>query len=317
MLMKKVMYAIILLLIPFLVKAMDNYEITDYLISSEVEIAGGIKVKELIVLDGNVDTFQRKIEYKDSKLEKWYPKKIDFSRSSIYNANGIENLKVAIIDINGNVDFSSMDKIEQYATLIENEEAIVDNTYTISETDNGVDVDMYLSSNNQKKGLYLEYVVTNAIVIHNDVAELYYHYIPKSFEQKIKNFSLRAFIPQPDNSDTFQVWAHAEATGEVKKYTNSNKENIGVLVELKNVEKNSGFDLRMTFNKEMIMIDNFLNKSDESALKEIAKVENRRSKNTSKSNLLKFIFMVLIAGYIILMIIIGVIFYKKKKRKNR
>ena len=52
--MKKVLIFIVMLLMPLSVNAND-YKVTNHIIDTEVEIAGAIKVKELIVVEGKID----------------------------------------------------------------------------------------------------------------------------------------------------------------------------------------------------------------------------------------------------------------------
>ena len=52
--MKKVLIFIVMLLMPLSVYAND-YKVTNHIIDTEVEIAGAIKVKELIVVEGKID----------------------------------------------------------------------------------------------------------------------------------------------------------------------------------------------------------------------------------------------------------------------
>ena len=52
----------IALLFPMSVFA-ENYKVIDHVIDSEVEIAGALSVKELITIEGDTDSFFRKLNY--------------------------------------------------------------------------------------------------------------------------------------------------------------------------------------------------------------------------------------------------------------
>lgn len=56
--MKKVLIFIVMLLMPLSVYAND-YKVTNHIIDTEVEIAGAIKVKELIVVEGKISLYGR------------------------------------------------------------------------------------------------------------------------------------------------------------------------------------------------------------------------------------------------------------------
>ncbi len=320
--MKKLLLLITLLLCPIIVYAQNNdYTITDYYISSEVEIAGAIKIKELIVVDGPFNNFQRDIIWKDSSLEDWEAKKVNFEESSIYNAGGIDNLQVAVFPVEKNVNFDTMDNIEDFATLEDNIDEGQKNKYTIKNTDNGQNVNMYYPAKDQKIAFYLEYVITNAVVIHEDVAELYYPYVNKAFNYDINNFNLRVFIPVADATSSFNIWAHGPQNGTVNKYTNEDQENIGLIATSKKIEKNTGFDIRLTFDKSSIMIPQFLKHSEQNALSKIKKIEKQRAIDTNQRNktmsLMQTIILVMSIIYIIFLIILWIFIYLKYSNKHK
>ena len=117
--MKKIILFLILLC-PIVVKAEVNYKITDYLIRSDIEIAGGIKVKELIVLDGNFNGYERDIVYKNESLDNWEAGKVNFAKSSIYNCAGIDKLQVATFKVKDKdkIDFDMFNDISKYIVLL-------------------------------------------------------------------------------------------------------------------------------------------------------------------------------------------------------
>ena len=281
---KKVLFLFLIILMPMVVKAKSSYQITDYYVSSEIEIAGGLKVKELIVLDGDFNDFTKKIEYKDSSLEQWEKGKIDFAKSSIYSGNTLDNLKVATFSVKDKVDFSTMNNISNYAQKGDKDNLGKSNIYTEKKTDNGEDITIVKSTKSGKTAFYLEYVITNVTVIHEDVAELYYKFINSTFTDDIDNVQIRVLLPFSDTTDSFRIWAHGPSSGELKKIQNEDKENIGVLATFKNLKANSQVDLRLTFDKSLIAIQNFLNHSEEKALPKILKVEEQRTKETKKQN---------------------------------
>ena len=54
--MKKIIIFLIMLLFPLFVFA-DNLEVSTHIVDTEVEIAGAIKVKELILVKGNAEWY--------------------------------------------------------------------------------------------------------------------------------------------------------------------------------------------------------------------------------------------------------------------
>ncbi len=277
--MKKFGFFLLMLFIPVLVHAEVDYDITDYYISSEIEIAGGIKIKELIVLDGSFNGYQRDIVYKNSSLPQWKAGDINFEKSSIYGGSSLENLKVATFKVSDNVDFKTMQNINSNSFAEEVTSASLGdkNVYTIEKTADGENVKMFSPTSNGKVAFYLEYVITNAVVMHNDVAELYYPYVGDKFSDPIDNVKVQVILPYADTSDNFRIWAHGPLSGEISKYQNKDKEPIGVLAEARNLPANTGFDIRLTFDKSLIQIADFMNHSNEDALDKIIAVEEKRA----------------------------------------
>ena len=319
--MKKFLFLIILLF-PLVVYASDNYKISDYYVSSEIEIAGGMKVKELIVLEGNFDKFTRNIVIKDNSLKDYQEGNINFEKSSIYNCTSVDDIKVAMVEVGQNIDFNDFKNIKTYAK----EEKISngkDNIYTIKETDNGKVVTMYKKSNNKRQAFYLEYVVTNAVVMHEDVAEIYYPYINKNISEKIKHAQVQVFLPDADTTNNFRLWAHGPLKGDVKKILNENKQIVGAQVEVNNLKAGLGLDMRLTFDKTLIAIPQFTRHSKEKALDKIVKVEKERANEAKKNNkqldfimyFILIISLIYIIGMIILVLYIFINYDKKVKAK--
>ena len=320
--MKKFLFLIILLF-PIVVYASDNYKISDYYVSSEIEIAGGMKVKELIVLEGDFDKFTRNIVIKDNSLKDYQEGKINFEKSSIYNCTSVDDIKVAMVEVGQNIDFNDFKNIKTYAK----EEKIAngkDNIYTIKETDDGKVVTMYKKSNNKRQAFYLEYVVTNAVVMHEDVAEIYYPYINKNINEKIKHAQVQVFLPDADTTNNFRLWAHGPLKGDVKKILNENKQIVGAQVEVNNLKAGLGLDMRLTFDKTLIAIPQFTRHSKEKALDKIIKVENERMNKAKKNNkqldfimyFILIISLIYIIGMIILVIYIFINYDIKVKAKK-
>ena len=51
--------------------------------------------------------------------------------------------------------------------------------------------------------------------MHEDVAELYWTFVPSGFEDKIKNIAIKVNLPNKDNSNLFRAWAHGNLSGNV------------------------------------------------------------------------------------------------------
>lgn len=313
--MKKLYLFLILLIFPFIAHAEVDYDITDYYITSDIEVAGGLKIKELIVLDGTFNGYERNIVYRNDSLEEWKAGNVNFEKSSIYNAVGIDNLKVAAMKVKGNVSFDTMKNISNYASEVDSANLGESNVYTTTKNSNGIDVRMYMPANNEKVAFYLEYVVANAVVMHNDVAELYFPFIGDKFSDDIDNVNVQVFLPAADTSNNFRIWAHGPLSGEINKYQNENKENIGLIASIKDLKANTGFDIRVTFDKSLILVPQFLHHSNEDALDKILEVENKRADDANaKRKKIKAVYYSIkyaAIGYLIFLIVMWIYIYVK------
>lgn len=313
--MKKLYLFLILLIFPFIAHAEVDYDITDYYITSDIEVAGGLKIKELVVLDGTFNGYERNIVYRNDSLEEWKAGNVNFEKSSIYNAVGIDNLKVAAMKVNGDVSFDTMKNISNYASEVDFANLGESNVYTTTKNSNGIDVRMYMPANNEKVAFYLEYVVANAVVMHNDVAELYFPFIGDKFSDDIDNVNVQVFLPAADTSNNFRIWAHGPLSGEINKYQNENKENIGLIASIKDLKANTGFDIRVTFDKSLILVPQFLHHSNEDALDKILEVENKRADDANaKRKKIKAVYYSIkyaAIGYLIFLIVMWIYIYVK------
>lgn len=313
--MKKLYLFLILLIFPFIAHAEVDYDITDYYITSDIEVAGGLKIKELVVLDGTFNGYERNIVYRNDSLEEWKAGNVNFEKSSIYNAVGIDNLKVAAMKVNGDVSFDTMKNISNYASEVDSANLGESNVYTTTKNSNGIDVRMYMPANNEKVAFYLEYVVANAVVMHNDVAELYFPFIGDKFSDDIDNVNVQVFLPAADTSNNFRIWAHGPLSGEINKYQNENKENIGLIASIKDLKANTGFDIRITFDKSLILVPQFLHHSNEDALDKILEVENKRADDANaKRKKIKAVYYSIkyaAIGYLIFLIVMWIYIYVK------
>ena len=266
---KYIILSLILLLAPTLVKASDvDYEITNYYIESYILENGDLEIKELIVLDGSFNGYIRELVTSNSVLS--HSNKIDFEHDAIYNASGIYDMKIGAKKVN-DVSFDTFN--DEFETLEIGDSFSSNSKKTVvTKYSNYDEYKMYYRSNNESVAFLLDYKLDKAIVLHNDVAELYWQFIGNDFTDQINDLKIRIHLPNNDESDSFRVWAHGDLTGEIKKENNKN-----VYAHVKYLYPNSPVDIRMTFDKNLITDTSKVKKSNEEALDSILKVEKERA----------------------------------------
>lgn len=316
--MKKILYSIIftfILFIPIInLNAISSdevdYTISNYYIQSDIDIAGSLNVKELIVLDGTFNGYVRDIKWSNPNVPKFSGKDKDFEGSSIYNATEIVKLKVGTLKLSNTPKFEDIGNKIDYFTESDNAASGDDKKYELSKSKTGYSIKMFNPSRNSRKAFYIEYTIPNVAVKHKDVAELYWNFIGDGYEDDIQNLEIRTFLPDPDSSKNFKIWAHGPLNGSIYKI----KDNLGCVLKCTNLPKNTPVDVRMTYDKELFPIS--INKSkmtDINATDKILKVEKQRADDANKKRKaakLKVLFLnITCIIYMVLLLVIGVYIY--------
>ena len=298
--MKKFLLFIVLLLIPLTINAEDiEYDITDYYIKANILNNGDLEVNELIVLDGTFNGYEREVAFKNLALNSYDD--INFEHDAIYNANGISNYKVQAKNVN-KVSFDTFN--ENFNEIkVDVNESLDSTTYR-----------MYYRTDDKKTAFLLSYTIDDAVVIHNDVAELYWTFIGQDYIDEINNLNIRVYLPNEDNSEYFRIWAHGDLTGEINKY-----DNYYIEATANRIFPNSPVDIRTTFDKSLINEESTLDHSNTDALDKIIEVETKRANEANrkrKINKVLYFITLIISGIIFLWQIISIILIYLKYDKE-
>lgn len=250
--MKRIIKSIILcfLFIPFMnLSAVSsdlvNYKVKSIFINADVLSNGDLKVKELITLNGTFNGYERDILY-TGNTNNFDGSRESFISSDIYNATNITGIKVGIITTVGLPTWSTL---LNTPTLFE--ENIVKNKndkfYTKTRIENGLRFRIYNETIESKTSFYIEYIVKDVIVKHNDYAELQYNFIGTYFDDKIENVEIRVNLPTISNY--YKSWAHGPLSGNLKL-----ENNISSILTVNDLNRNTFVDLRMLFDKDIVNV---------------------------------------------------------------
>ncbi|MDD2208372.1 MAG: DUF2207 domain-containing protein [Bacilli bacterium] len=292
--MKRILLLLILL-IPLSAKA--EVKITNHLIDAEIEIAGGLRVKELIVFDGNIQDFSRTLNYKMID-DVWDQKTINFSDGSMYNGYSLENVKVAVTAAPNDINFDIFkEDRDNYLPILDPKNKNKTNSfYTNIKNSLGSTINIHSVSKEEAIAYYIEYVISNVILVHNDVGELNYTF--KNLDIGASNTIIRLIIPYSTDSDVYNFWVHGPASGALQEVVTSSGDKIGVITEFANLKNDVNF--RMTLPKEQVGIDIYLNKTNTDALDKILEIENAKLKNNDKVlEIIKYSLIVVSIIYVI------------------
>jgi uncharacterized membrane protein len=268
--MKKILWGILIFLIPIIVKASSiNYDITNFLIDATIEENGDLSVQELIVLDGNFNGYVRELQYKNSKLEDYELGNINFANSAIYNAEGIKNVVLKTRNVtNEIISFDTFTKDFATLTKVVSEKIAKDGNYIYRKDNDLHSYKMYQSADDETIAFLISYTIDKAVVIHNDVAELYWTFIGNGFTDRINNLQIKIHTPKISDQEQLHFWFHGDLTGE-----SSLLDNQTILAQMKSLDKKSVIDARIVFPKELITFKERLRTSQTEAFDAIWQIE--------------------------------------------
>ena len=280
--MKKIFLIVLLyFLFPLMTFAVNevNYKITKYDINANILNNGNVNVCEYIKLTGSFNGYIREIYYKDG--------------DSKYSPTNLLNINVYDLNIN-TMTKGSLFNYDDYA----NTGDVL--KYNIKNYKSGPSIKMYNANSSGSKGFVLCYTLENTVLVHNDVAELYYTFIPDRFKDLINDANIRVSLNGVD--DTLRVWAHGALYGNVSK--GSNISNSYIYAHIDYVNPGEVVNIRMTFNKNLV--HNSTRFTNKNALDEIII-------NAIIKNLIFFIPVIIV----FLIINVGIIvFIIRNKKKN-
>lgn len=302
--MKKlwILFSSFLFLFPLKVNATSiDYKIKNYYIDANIVENGDLEVTELIVLKGSFNGYIRDIVFKNSNLAEE-----GFENNRLYNANGIEIVEISAKKMQ-DVRFSTLQDSD-FHILKKGQASNLG--YLETNIAYGKQYKMYFKSNNDKVAFKIKYRIQDAVVLHSDVAELYWTFIGQNYEDDIEDLQIKVNLPSNDSTENFRVWAHGEMSGEIQMY-----ENQYLLATVNSLEKHQPVDIRTTFSKDLVNPDLIEKKSNKMALSEIIEVETKRAEEQNRKRLqMKVLYYSLLgvsAVYLIALIVAWIYVYFK------
>ena len=247
--MKKIIL-FLLLLIPFYV----NATVENYYMEATVLNTGDIKVREVFGLDGTYNGFERELYY----------------GNNIYAGTNIEIISVKGIKKTSN-DFAILNDSGDIFTEVGSASKGDYGHYIITDIDNGINIKIYNPSKKERL-FYIEYIVKNMAIKHNDVGEIGYN-IFTSLKEPVSNINVKFIVP--NNKKTIKVWGHGPLTGETS-IVSSNE----VLLKLDYLESYEKLDIRLVFDRNVL--SESLKLDNEDVLNTIIEEETKKADDANK-----------------------------------
>ncbi len=207
---------------------------------------GDIAVKEAISLTGEYNGSYRDIIYQNPYAYHFTGLYSNFAgNTDIYNGTGIKDLKVYRIDKDEFSRIEDLSKKKNEFRLVEDASNGDSGVYTLSTRDDGVYLKMFMPSK-ENSVFYLEYTITDAVVLHDDVAELFWNVLGDGYTEQIEDFQVLVHLPGDGDSD-LRVWTHGPLTGENKIVDSKT-----VLFTDTNVSSYEAETIRLMFSLELV-----------------------------------------------------------------
>ena len=229
---------------------------------------GDLKVKELIVLNGKYNGFERVINYKNEYAPVFDGTESSFEGSDIYNGDQIILSKIAEVKIPNKYDFSLIKKPGQSFQKVNSASNGSKRKYVATSSSNGQIYRMYNKNNSGSLGFYLEYTVKNVAIRHNDIAEVGWNLMGNELSNRINHYE--AYIHIPNNQKELRAWAHGPLNGNVELV---NRKTIKITVS--DIYLNTSFDTRFVFDLNVIF--NSTKTTNITALPIILNVETKKA----------------------------------------
>ncbi len=77
-------------------------------------------------------------------------------------------------------------------------------------------IDWSFEANNEDRTFIISYVVDNAVLVHNDVAELYWQFIGDEWDEKTDYARVILYLPEGAAAESIRAWGHGPLDGSVR-----------------------------------------------------------------------------------------------------
>lgn len=296
--MKKLLFLVSILLFPFMVNAS--------LMHQDIEILenGDLHVKEAIAIDGSYNGFKLELKYKY------------YDENSIYSADDLEIIKVCEADKNNPIE--NVGECFNEVTYANKGDSL---KYTYQK--GNIDTFMLYNPSWRNKAFYVEYILKNVIVKHNDIAELRLNMLSSSFVENLDKVEIKVKLPK--KSETLRAWAHGPLWGNIS--LDENKEYA--IFTIDDYYQYTAVDIRMAFDNSLVNTNKKTNKDalnsiveEETRLANEANEERERQKKEleeyqKRMARIQMLSNLAIVGWMVGAVIIFIVVYKKYDKEYK
>ena len=219
-----VISVLIIMFLPLIFSLFDDEPTDEFLSLVEVQEDGSIKIRELIKMNGDYNGMTRDISFSNPNSMSTTGTLSDIEgNTDLYNGDGIIDVRVGSISDDGDLTFADFDRNVSYFDKVSFASNGVASKYTYDTFMDEVNLKIFNPSSLDEI-FYIEYTVTDVVVVHNDIAELAWNVLGNGYKENIGNFEVKVVLPS-DDSD-YRVWLHGPLNGEIER--TSDEEALGV-----------------------------------------------------------------------------------------
>lgn len=224
---KKLLFLILLLICPLVVSAEEiDYDLTHFHVEGYIKENGNVDICEYIGQKGTFNGYIREINY--------------LKGDTNYAPKGIDNIRVY------GYDFNNKKLLQEFTkSTASNGDSY---KYTLNNYGSNYEIKMYYRSSGEERGYAICYTLKDLVLVHNDVAEIYYNVIPNGFDDVLNDIDIKFYLPGQDND--LRVWAHGPLYGEVTREQTVDNSYLHATVD--ELSSYTPVDIRMVFNKELV-----------------------------------------------------------------
>lgn len=288
-------------LIPFQAKASGTEK---YFIDVTINDDGSATFQEYVTFNGEYNYLERNLITKGNTKEFIGDNYKDFYETDIYNASKIKDICVSG-EANNINDFSYVFNNHNCYEQVNFANNGDTGKYTLSQYDDEYKIRIYNHySNNQ--GFYIRYTIEDAVVIHEDIAEILFNF---EWSEYIEDINLRLNLKS--DSEVLRVFTHGPINGSNEII---NKKQVSGTFDFLNA--NTIIDMRVLFDKDLVINGN--KKTNIMAFDKILEFEKGQAEiqnNLRRVAKLKLLIVNIVSfGYIVF---IGIAIYKYYQKHDK
>lgn len=189
-------------------------------------------------------------------------------------------------------------------------------TYLIKKENDKIIVDWSINAENQQRIFVVSYKVTNAVKIHNDIAEFYRKFISATNKHNIDDVSIRITLPNGSQSyikgKDIKIWGHGPLNGEIN-FLDDNQ----VVLSSEDFNANQFLEARVIMPTALFTNVPAVSYTNRNALDEILKEESKWASEANNKRMMVKLEIILSVLLVFMAIIITLYLWTKYGKNHK